>query len=171
VGSANFVGSGTSFSSAVTSGAAALLISADPSYAPNTVKGTLLGTTAPGPVGNPFVDGHGIMNVAAAVGSAPMTLNQPVPTVLSQIGATVSLEVAGALSSWNPANWTGSTWNGSTWNGSTWNGSTWNGSTWNGSTWNGSTWNGSTWNGSTWNGSTWNGSTWNGSTWNGSTWN
>jgi serine protease AprX len=171
VGSANFVGSGTSFSAAVTSGAAALLISADPSYAPNTVKGTLLGTTTPGPVGNPFVDGHGIMNAAAAVGSAPMTLNQPVPTVLSQIGATVSLEVAGALSSWNPANWTGSTWNGSTWNGSTWNGSTWNGSTWNGSTWNGSTWNGSTWNGSTWNGSTWNGSTWNGSTWNGSTWN
>ncbi len=73
VGSANFVGSGTSFSSAITSGAAALLIAADPSYTPNTVKGTLLGTTAPGPVGDPFVDGHGILNVAAAVSSAPMT--------------------------------------------------------------------------------------------------
>ena len=66
VGSTNFVGSGTSFSAAVTSGAAALLISADPSYTPNTVKGTLLGTTMQGPVGNPFVDGHGILNVAAA---------------------------------------------------------------------------------------------------------
>jgi serine protease AprX len=161
VGTANFVGSGTSFSSAITSGAAALLLAADPSYTPNTVKGTLLGTTAPGPVGNPFVDGHGILNVAAAVGSTPMTLNQPVPNLLTLLGETVGLETAGALGSWNPANWTGSTWNGSTWNGSTWNGSTWNGSTWNGSTWNGSTWNGSTWNGSTWNGSTWNGSTWN----------
>jgi serine protease AprX len=171
VGSANFVGSGTSFSAAVTSGAVALLLSADPSYTPNTVKGTLLGTTTPGPVGDPFVDGHGILNAAAAVGSAPMTLNQSVPTVVTQIGQTVSMEAAGAVSSWNPGNWTGSTWNGSTWNGFTWNGSTWNGSTWNGSTWNGSTWNGSTWNGSTWNGSTWNGSTWNGSTWNGSTWN
>ncbi len=171
VGSSNFVGSGTSFSAAVTTGAAALLLSADPSYTPNTVKGTLLGTTTPGPAGDPFVDGHGILNVAGAVGSAPMTLNQSVPTVVTQIGQTVSMEVTGALSSWNPGNWTGSTWNGSTWNGSTWNGSTWNGSTWNGSTWNGSTWNGSTWNGSTWNGSTWNGSTWNGSTWNGSTWN
>jgi serine protease AprX len=166
VGSANFVGSGTSFSAAVTSGAVALLLSADPSYTPNTVKGTLLGTTTPGPVGDPFVDGHGILNAAAAVGSAPMTLNQSVPTVVTQIGQTVSMEAAGAVSSWNPGNWTGSTWNGSTWNGSAWNGSTWNGSTWNGSTWNGSTWNGSTWNGSTWNGSTWNGSTWNGSTWN-----
>ena len=171
VGSANFVGSGTSFSSAVTSGAAALLIAADPSYTPNTVKGTLLGTTTLGPVGNPFVDGHGILNVANAVASTPMTLNQQPPSLLTLIGESIGLETAGLSSSWNPANWTGSTWNGSTWNGSTWNGSTWNGSTWNGSTWNGSAWNGSTWNGSTWNGSTWNGSTWNGSTWNGSTWN
>jgi serine protease AprX len=171
VGSTNFVGSGTSFSAAVTSGAAALLISADPSYTPNTVKGTLLGTTMQGPVGNPFVDGHGILNVAAAVSSAPMTLNQPVPTVLTLLGETVDLEAAGAMSSWNADNWTGSHWNGSHWNGSTWNGSHWNGSTWNGSTWNGSAWNGSTWNGSHWNGSTWNGSTWNGSTWNGSHWN
>jgi serine protease AprX len=171
VGDNNFVGSGTSFSAAVTSGAAALLLSADPSYTPNTVKGTLLGTTMQGPVGNPFVDGHGILNAAAAVSSAPMTLNQPVPTVLTQLGATIDLEAAGAMGSWNPDNWTGSHWNGSHWNGSTWNGSHWNGSTWNGSTWNGSAWNGSTWNGSHWNGSTWNGSTWNGSTWNGSHWN
>jgi serine protease AprX len=171
VGSTNFVGSGTSFSAAITSGAAALLLSADPSYTPNTVKGTLLGTTVPGPVGNPFVDGHGILNATAAVSSVPMTLNQPVPTVLTQLGQMVDLEAAGAMSSWNPDNWTGSHWNGSHWNGSTWNGSHWNGSTWNGSTWNGSAWNGSTWNGSTWNGSTWNGSAWNGSTWNGSHWN
>jgi serine protease AprX len=171
VGSNNFVGSGTSFSAAVTSGAAALLLSVEPSYTPNTVKGTLLGTTLQGPVGNPFVDGHGILSAAAAVSSAPMTLNQPVPTVLTQLGQTIDLEAAGAMSSWNPDNWTGSHWNGSHWNGSHWNGSTWNGSTWNGSTWNGSAWNGSTWSGSHWNGSTWNGSAWNGSTWNGSHWN
>jgi serine protease AprX len=171
VGSTNFVGSGTSFSAAITSGAAALLLSADPSYTPNTVKGTLLGTTVPGTVGNPFVDGHGILNATAAVSSVPTTLNQPVPTVLTQLGQMVDLEAAGAMSSWNPDNWTGSHWNGSHWNGSTWNGSHWNGSTWNGSTWNGSAWNGSTWNGSTWNGSTWNGSAWNGSAWNGSHWN
>ncbi len=171
VGSANFVGSGTSFSSAITAGAAALLLSDHPYYTPNTVKGTLLGTTVPGPVGNPFVDGHGILDVAAADASTPMTLNQSPLTQATAVGSSVFLGLSGLSSSWNPANWSGSTWNGSTWNGSTWNGSTWNGSTWNGSTWNGSTWNGSTWNGSTWNGSTWNGSTWNGSTWNGSTWN
>ena len=171
VGSTNFVGSGTSFSSAITSGAAALLIAADPSYSPNTVKGTLLGTTNQGPVGNPFVDGHGILNVSAAVGSGPMTLNQQAPSILTLLGQTVGLESSGALSSWNPANWSGSAWNGSAWNGSAWNGSAWNGSAWNGSAWNGSAWNGSAWNGSAWNGSAWNGSAWNGSAWNGSAWN
>ncbi len=171
VGSANFVGSGTSFSSAITSGAAALLIAADPSYTPNTVKGTLLGTTTPGPVGNPFVDGHGILNVANAVASTPMTLNQQPPSLLTLLGESIGLETSGETGSWNPANWTGSSWNGSSWNGSSWNGSSWNGSSWNGSSWNGSSWNGSSWNGSTWNGSSWNGSSWNGSSWNGSSWN
>jgi serine protease AprX len=171
IGSANFVGSGMSFSAAIVSGAAALLLADHPGDTPNMVKATLLGTTTPGPVGNPLVDGHGALDVAAAAESAPIDITQIPPIVPTPMGATVSLENTLGISSWNPQLWTGSTWNGSTWNGSTWNGSTWNGSTWNGSTWNGSTWNGSTWNGSTWNGSTWNGSTWNGSTWNGSTWN
>ena len=171
IGSANFVGSGTSFSSAITSGAAALLLSAEPSDGPNTVKGTLLGTTTPGPVGNPFVDGHGILDVAGAVASPPLTLSQSAPTQATPNGSTVSLAVSGESSSWNPANWSGSAWNGSAWNGSAWNGSAWNGSAWNGSAWNGSAWNGSTWSGSAWNGSAWNGSAWNGSAWNGSAWN
>ena len=171
VGSANFVGSGTSFSSAITAGAAALLLSADPGYDPDTVKGTLLGTTDPGPVGNPFVDGHGDLDVASAVASPAMTLSQSPPTQATAMGGDVSLAVSGESSSWNPANWTGSAWNGSAWNGSAWNGSAWNGSAWNGSAWNGSAWNGSTWSGSAWNGSAWNGSAWNGSAWNGSAWN
>jgi serine protease AprX len=166
VGNANFVGSGTSFSSAITAGAAALLLSADPSDTPNTVKGTLLGTTTQGPVGNPFVDGHGVLDVAAAVASPALTLTQTPPTAATPMGSSVQLAVSGAGSSWNPANWSGSAWNGSAWNGSAWNGSAWNGSAWNGSAWNGSAWNGSAWNGSAWNGSAWNGSAWNGSAWN-----
>jgi serine protease AprX len=176
VGTANFVGSGTSFSSAITAGAAALLLSADPGYDPDTVKGTLLGTTDPGPVGNPFVDGHGDLDVANAVASPAMTLSQSPPTQATAMGGDVSLAVSGEGSSWNPANWSGpasngSAWNGSAWNGSAWNGSAWNGSAWNGSAWNGSAWNGSAWSGSAWNGSAWNGSAWNGSAWNGSAWN
>jgi serine protease AprX len=208
IGSGNFVGSGTSFSAAITSGAAALVIQADTNAkksggvpSPDKVKGQLLGTASPGPVGNPLVDGHGVLNVQKAANQTGLQLNQTVPTTATNVGDTVSLYQAWQNSTWNPAAWSGSTnpngqsltlnnivnllgvsistitgnnnpiVNGSTWNGSSWNGSSWNGSSWNGSSWNGSTWNGSSWNGSSWNGSTWNGSSWNGSSWNGSSWN
>jgi serine protease AprX len=173
IGTGNFVGSGTSFAAAITSGAAALVMQANGAVfgQPNALKARLLGTATPGPVGNPFVDGHGDLNAYWAATAGPVTLTQVTPVLPALPGQTMSLVATGATSAWNSANWSASTWNGSTWNGSTWNASTWNGSTWNGSTWNASTWNGSTWNGSTWNASTWNGSTWNGSTWNASTWN
>ena len=53
VGSAYFKGSGTSFSTAVVSGAAALLLQREPGLTPNQVKARLLGTAAAGPVGQP----------------------------------------------------------------------------------------------------------------------
>ncbi len=76
VGSGNFVGSGTSFSSAITSGAAALLLAAHPGDRPDDVKAALLGTARPGPVGDPFVDGHGLLDVAAASASGALRLSQ-----------------------------------------------------------------------------------------------
>jgi len=197
IGTANFVGSGTSFSAAVTSGAAALVLGALHGASPNDVKGRLLTGAAPGPVGNPFVDGHGMVSVPGALAVAPgnsLHMQQTAPTQPTQWGATVSLTQTWQTSGWNPANYScpasggngtssggpgcfnGSSWNGSSWNGSSWNGSSWNGSSWNGSSWNGfawgaTPWSGSSWNGSSWNGSSWNGSSWNGSSWNGSSWN
>ena len=187
IGSGNFVGSGTSFSAAITSGAAALVLSAHPGLTANQVKAQLLGNTNQGPVGNPFVDGHGALNAYAAATFGPLNLNQSTSGLSpAQNGATVSLSPTSSVNTWNPALWSGSQWNGSQWNGSQWNGSQWNGSQWNGSQWNGSQWNGSQWNGSQWNGSQWNGfawgsnewnsaawdgSQWNGSQWNGSQWN
>ncbi|HEX2038494.1 MAG TPA: S8 family serine peptidase [Acidimicrobiales bacterium] len=173
IGTANFVGSGTSFSAAVASGAAALVLDARPWARPDEVKGRLVGTAATGPVGNPFVDGGGSLDayraaVVSDIGFSQAALSNPTATLP---GTTVSLSVTWNSSPWNGSAWNGSAWNGSAWNGSAWNGSAWNGSAWNGSAWNGSAWNGSAWNGSAWNGSAWNGSAWNGSAWNGSAWN
>ena len=192
VGPANFVGSGTSFSAAITSGAAALIVQGHPATEPNRVKARLLGTAGPGPTGNPFVDGHGSLNALAAASTTPARVQQAArPWAPPAPGTPASLQNSWQVSAWNPANWSGvnpdgsawngsawasvgwngSAWNSTAWNGSAWNGSAWNGSAWNGSAWNGSAWNGSAWNGSAWNGSAWNGSAWNGSAWNGSAWN
>ncbi|HEV2369071.1 MAG TPA: S8 family peptidase [Acidimicrobiales bacterium] len=184
VGTGNFVGSGTSFSAAITSGAAALVLSQHPDANPNGVKGRLLGNAVPGPSQDPFVDGHGVLNAFYAAKSPALRYDQSAArqaeladaSSVVNFGSVVNLGSSWNGSSWNANNWTGSSWNGSSWNGSSWNGSSWNGSSWNGSSWNGSSWNGSSWNGSSWNGSSWNGSSWNsmvwdGSSWNGSSWN
>ena len=171
VGTANFVGSGTSFSAAITSGAAALVLAAHPGYSPEQVKAALLSSTAPGPVGNPVVDGHGALNALAAVGQMPLDLTQTPSLLAVPMGATVGLSSTWSTSSWNPANWSSMAWNGESWNGGYWSGESWNGESWNGESWNGESWNGESWNGESWNGESWNGESWNGESWNGESWN
>ena len=173
IGTANFVGSGTSFSAAITSGAAALVLQQNAAVAgqPDALKARLLGAASPGPVGNPVVDGHGSLNAYGAAMSNDVTLTQSTPLVPTLPGMTVSLRSTWEGSSWNGANWNGTSWNGTSWNGTSWNGTSWNGTSWNGTSWNGTSWNGTSWNGTSWNGTSWNGTSWNGTSWNGTSWN
>jgi len=182
VGSANFVGSGTSFSSAIASGAAALVLADHPGLTPNQLKARLLGTTSPGPVGNPFADGHGALNAYGAATAGPMNLSQSAALLLPALpGTTVRLSPTGPVSTWNPSLWSGTswpqgpsddwTWPGLTWNGSDWNGWAWTGRAWNTGDWAGATWNGANWTGRAWNDSGWAGSAFTGRAWNGSAWN
>ena len=187
VGTANFVGSGTSFSSAITSGAAALVLADNPGLSPNQLKARLLGTASPGPVGNPFVDGHGALNAYAAATAGPMNLSQSAGGLLAAlIGAVISLVPNGPADTWNqnlwsglstpqpPASgqpWNGWAWNGSDWNGTVWSGRAWNDGGWAGAQWNGAAWDGRAWNDAGWAGSAWDGRAWNGGAWAGSAWN
>ena len=66
VGSAYFKGSGTSFSTGVTSGAAALLLEREPGLTPDQVKARLLGSAGVGPAGDPNIDGQGELDAYAA---------------------------------------------------------------------------------------------------------
>ena len=66
VGSAYFKGSGTSFSTAVTSGTAALLLEREPGLTPDQVKARLLGSAGDGPAGDPNIDGAGALDAYAA---------------------------------------------------------------------------------------------------------
>jgi serine protease AprX len=181
VGPANFAGSGTSFSAAITSGAAALVLADNPGLTPDEVKARLLGTTNPGPVGNPFVDGHGALNAYAAATAGPMNLNQSAGgLVAGLLGATVSLSPTGSADTWNASLWSGlsvsqgsggGNWNGLSWSGADWNGWAWTGRTWNDGGWSGAAWNGEDWTGRAWNDGGWSGSAWNGAAWTGAAWN
>ena len=180
IGAANFVGSGTSFSAAITSGAAALVLADNPGLSPDQVKARLLGNTSPGPVGNPFVDGHGALNAYAAATSGPMDFAQSAASLIpASLGATVSLAPTGPVDTWNTSLWSGLSWNqlpsdGSAWNGYAWTGADWNGWTskaWNDDAWTGAAWNGEDWGSKAWNDAAWDGSAWDGSAWDSSAWN
>ena len=181
IGSANFVGSGTSFSTAITSGAAALVLADNPGITPNQLKARLLGTTSPGPVGNPFVDGHGALNAYAAATSGPMNLNQSTLGLLPILaGTAVSLAPTGPADTWNVNLWSGlsrnqpppagQAWNGWAWNGGDWDGWVWTGRAWNDGGWAGAEWNGGAWTGRAWNDGAWAGSAWAGAAWAGAAW-
>jgi serine protease AprX len=177
IGPANFVGSGTSFSAAITSGAAALVLAGNSGLTPDQVKARLVGTTVTGPIGNPFVDGHGALNAYAAAVSGPVGFNQSAASLTPTTpGTAVSLAPTRPVDTWNVGLWSGTSWNQSSsngwaWNGTAWNGGDWSGWAWNGTAWNGWAWNGAAWNGASWSGWAWNGAAWTGSAWNGAVWN
>ena len=185
-GDSYFRGSGTSFSSAVTSGAAALVLSRTWNLNPNQVKYRLTSKARPISGAAPAAQGAGEVDAFAATMSTDLTpANQGVAPALGggslqasrgsgclrgADGTCLSDPDANALTGFDPLTYFGSQWAGSQWSGSQWSGSQWAGSQWNGSQWSGSQWAGSQWSGSQWSGSQWAGSQWSGSQWSGSQW-
>ncbi len=164
VGTDYFRGSGTSFSTAVVSGAVALLRQAHPSWTPDQIKGALLGTAAAGPVGNPNVDGHGAIDVAAAAAlSNPTPANQGVArstglgsldlsrgTMQVQIQPNNLLQLLTGLTTaqnkpFDAVEFTSTEWYGAQWYGAQWYGAQWYGAQWYGAQWYGAQWYGAQW--------------------------
>src|SRR5256714_8582366 len=123
IGTDYFKGSRTSFSAAITSGTAALVLSRDRTLSPNQVKARLVRNARNAPLVQP----------AAARGAGE----------LDAFGATMSTDPGSANAGLTPSTFfgvsggdplpAGSSWGGSSWGGSSWGGSYWAGSSWAGS--------------------------------------
>jgi serine protease AprX len=171
VGERFFRGSGTSQSTAVVSGAAALLLSQRPELTPDQVRDVLRRSAVPVAGADADAQGAGALNLDAAYG----TPSRAVPTnaaaaragaVYDRLSAHLKkLRQRYAVPELVRGGWTGATWAGATWAGDHWTGATWAGATWAGATWAGATWAGATWAGDHWTGATWAGATWAGATW------
>lgn len=177
VGSAYFKGSGTSFATAATSGAIALLLQREPGLTPDQIKHRLRSTAAMGPVGDPNVDGAGALDVYAASRSLSMlSANVGVARSLGTgtIDAdrgTLTLEVATGLADpvyslltgsltaqnllMNSAEFIASPWTATSWADSQWAGTRWYGTRWYGTRWYGTRWYSTDWYGSRWYGTAW----------------
>ncbi|MGI8686175.1 MAG: S8 family serine peptidase [Acidimicrobiales bacterium] len=177
-------GSGTSMATAVVSGAAALLIGADPTMTPDRLKYALGATARAGVDDDVMSVGAGVISATAARSAEAGLANQGLDRsngmgsldasrgtvrvrtqgLFGLLGVVVSGTQTAQLLLWDPlgfvtGNWTGPTWYLSTWYLSGWSPVTWDGSRWQGSRWQGSRWQGiadptSTY-GSRWQGSDW----------------
>jgi serine protease AprX len=138
--------SGTSFAAGVTSGAIALLLEKNPTWTPDQVKGAILATARPGPVGDPNVDGAGILDIdaASALATPPVAnVDAPRSTGLGLLGPArgtlemvitdpvtgLHLILSGELTAQNlvfdPVTYTASSWWASSWWASSWWASSW----------------------------------------------
>jgi serine protease AprX len=187
IGSDYFKGSGTSFSSGIAAGTAALVISHNWSLNPNQVKHRLIDSarkaerlSPPAGAGAGHLDAFGAtmssdlteanQGIAPAGGGGSLQASLGSGCLRGDDGQCLSDAEAEAAMGFDSARYFGSSWAGSSWAGSQWAGSSWAGSQWNGSSWAGSQWAGSQWAGSQWAGSQWAGSSWAGSQWAGSQW-
>jgi serine protease AprX len=197
VGESLFRGSGTSQSSAVVAGAAALLFQKYPNATPIQMMHWIRGTVKP-LTGTNSSYIYGELNVANAL-RAGMPNYNGTGSFSSGLGsfeaargslhvvhnaATLSgsSDIFGSFnnSSWvsavnNKRSWIGGVWMGHRlagdgWTGTSWASKTWAGGTWSGNDWAGQTWQDASWYGRYWSGRYWSSGDWSGRYWSSTTW-
>ncbi|MDT7537067.1 MAG: serine protease AprX [Actinomycetota bacterium] len=138
-------GSGTSQSTAIVSGAAALLLQAHPSATPAQVKASLRVSARDLPGAR---DGRGLLDPTDKLVSGPDG---------AALDGSGDLTGEGSFdaSSWSASSWSASSWSASSWSASSWSGATWNGSSWSASSWSASSWSASSWSASSWSAASW----------------
>jgi Subtilase family len=180
VGDSYFKGTGTSQSTAVVAGAAALLLSSKPWLNNDQVKRLLMSSASPMPSADPEGRGSGRVNVAAAnqasipyFGAQKFVKSLGLGSIAKSRGSAVIKDSDGVLllgdvdifgEPYNVA-LSGNSWSGGTWNGNSWSGNSWSGNSWSATTWLGNSWSGNSWSTLAWLGNSWSGNSWSGNSW------
>jgi serine protease AprX len=133
-------GSGTSQSTAIVSGAAALLLQEHTGATPAQVKASLR-TSARDLPGTR--DGQGLLDPTGKLVSGP-------DGAALGGGGDLTGEASFDASSWSASSWSASSWSASSWSGATWSASSWSASSWSASSWSAASWSASSWSAASW---------------------
>jgi serine protease AprX len=189
-----FRGSGTSQAAAVVSGAAALVLQANPSLTPDQVKDVLVRTARP-LAGEPVIDaGAGQLNVAAAVEAAKKVVvdaKHPAATQTwapatglgsldlarggshlanPETGDVLAGEVDVLGTAWDPAAWTRASASATAWEGGVWMRARWSGDTWTSTGWARAGWRDTAWSRARWSDASWDRARWSRARWSDASW-
>jgi len=195
-----FRGSGTSQAAAVVSGAAALLLQAQPSLTPDAVKAALVGTATPLPGVSALAAGAGELNVAAAVSAVNAAsavtkvvtagqleaVRQSFPAATGtgtldaargsshlvdpETGAVLSGEVDVQGNAWDAGDWAATSAAGTSWQGGTWRGAVWTGDSATATGWQSARWSDASWDSARWSSARWSDASWDSARWSSARW-
>jgi serine protease AprX len=193
-----FRGSGTSQAAAVVSGAAALLLQAQPSLTPDAVKAALVGTATPLSGASALDAGAGQLDVDAALAAVdraadgrnraawPLSATQsfPVATGLGSLeaargtshladpetGAVLAGEVDVQGLPWDAESWARASAAGTSWDGGLWRGTRWSGDSWTASGWQSARWSSARWSDIGWDSARWYSARWSSARWYSARW-
>jgi serine protease AprX len=166
IGDTYFKGTGTSMSTALVSGAAAVLLEHHPGATPDDVKGALVdggisvkGSNAPG------------ISVQRADDATPQaSWWQRYPIAFDGLGRRFGSQMPWAATRWTATRWTASRWTATRWTASRWTATRWTATRWTASRWTASRWTDSGWTDADWTASRWTASRWTDASWNALGW-
>ena len=159
--------SGTSFAAPVVSGAAALILTKNPGWTPDQVKGALMLTALP-TAAAPMSLGVGVVDAKRAFD----VTNPPNPNLaLNQyVGADGTGGVAFDSASWANAATATASWNQASWNQASWSQASWANASWNQASWASASWAQASWASASWNAASWAQASWAAASWNAASW-
>jgi serine protease AprX len=149
VGTAYFRGSGTSMSTALVAGAAAVLLSHHPLATPDDIKGAVIDG------GVNISNGREIDINRADHATPTIAWNQHYPVAFKGLGRGLHNGMPWTASRWTASRWTASRWTASRWTASRWTATRWTASRWTASRWTSSRWTSSRWTSSRWTAEAW----------------
>ena len=156
-----FVGSGTSFTSALLSGAAAVVLAEHPDLFPTYVKALLRHTAAP--ISAPrYAAGDGSLDLAAA-------LAQRLPGPVTSNGSGSS-DVHTDASSWSASSWSASSWSARQWSARQWSARQWSAADWSARQWAAEEWSARQWSARQWAADDWSARQWSARQWSAEDW-
>jgi serine protease AprX len=152
--------SGTSFAAPVVAGAAAYLLTLNPTWTPDQVKGALMlkaavptGYEVPGQLGVGVVDAGAAASVATPpnpnAALLPFVTTDPA-TGLKAFDSASWSSAAAADASWASASWSSASWSSASWSSASWASASWADASWASASWADASWASASWADASW---------------------